>query len=186
MVLREIWLRTVIGTRSFVKTPMNLGAPWGKGSLQSEQLLPSFFRKGKVRASFGVRHGRGRDTNQIPPEHLIAVLTCSDRWSEFRGGVSVDPRDEHAYWRSYICTYELNFSWPCSTLMVPSPISRNHSLLHSRSFPILHSSQSAVLTIDRIMMSGEMIRLSISLRLAADFVHVMCIIYTNDGISFRI
>jgi len=27
MVLKEISLRTDIGTRSFVKTPMNLGAP---------------------------------------------------------------------------------------------------------------------------------------------------------------
>ena len=52
----------------------------GMGSLQSGD---SFFRKGKVRPPFDVRHGSGRDTNQVTQRksQLTDVLTCSDRWS---------------------------------------------------------------------------------------------------------
>ena len=65
--------------------------------------------------------------------------------------------------------------WRHSTLIILSPTARKQSLLQSRNFLILYSSQSAQLTIDRGEVSDEKVRLSISLRLAVDFLIVMYI-----------
>jgi len=64
--------------------------------------------------------------------------------------------------------YEQKFVWGHSTLITPLPTARNQSLLQSRSFLILKSSQSAELAVVRVDMSGETIRLSISLTVAAE------------------
>ena len=64
-----------------------------------------------------------------------------------------------------ICTYELKCVRRHSTPVVPSLTAPNQPLLHFRRSLILQSSQSAKLTIDRVGVSGETIRLQISLRL---------------------
>jgi len=65
--------------------------------------------------------------------------------------------------------YELKFVWRNSTLIIPSLIARSQSLPQSTSFLILKLSQLAEIAKDTVNVSGDTIRLSISLRLGVDF-----------------
>ena len=69
--------------------------------------------------------------------------------------------------------------WRHSTLIIPSLIARRQSLFQSRSFLILQSNQLTELAFDRIDVSGETIRLSISLRLAVDFLQILTYVKIN-------
>ena len=74
---------------------------------------------------------------------------------------------EEFYWQSDICMYELNFVWRHST---PITASFNRSFNPEASWfcsPV--GQHSRLYTVD---VSGETIRLAISLRLAVYFVHV--------------
>jgi hypothetical protein len=65
--------------------------------------------------------------------------------------------------------------WRHPTLTIPSLITRRQSVTASIQNLPDPATKSAQPTVDRVDMSGETIRLSIRLRLAVDFLHVMYI-----------
>jgi len=75
--------------------------------------------------------------------------------------------------------YELKFVWRQSTLITPSLIARRQSIAAS----IQRLPNSVVKSLstaghrEEAMLSGETIRLSVSLRLAVEFLHVIYIKY---------
>jgi len=74
--------------------------------------------------------------------------------------------------------YELKLVWRHSTLITPSPTAHRQSITASvKKLPDTVVKLTAELAVGRVDMSGETIRLSISLMLVADFAHVMCIKY---------
>jgi hypothetical protein len=74
-----------------------------------------------------------------------------------------------------MCMYELKFVWRHSTPIIPSLIARTVSIAASIQKVPDSVIQSAQVPIDGVDVSGETLRLSISLRSAVDFSHVTCV-----------